>query len=445
MLELRALGRSAENTDNDDGTSTPTFQDAHADHIEFQLPPVDRGKDAWLFLAACFAIEALVWGFGFTFGVFQDYYSSHEPFAGSANIAVVGTCAMGIMYLDLPIVFPALQAFPRFKRWASSVGLVIMCLGLALSTFSTTVAHLIITQGIAYAVGGSLVYAPTILYMEEWFVTRKGFAFGIMWAGTGISGVILPFLLQWLLDTYGWQTTLRIWSISVFILIAPLLYYVKPRLPLSQAPRTRRFDVTFLWSAPFPLLQAGNILEALGFFLPSIYLPTYARSVLHANAVLSTLTIVLFNLSSVLGCIAMGAMIDRLDVVTCILISTLGSTVGVFLLWGGALNLPLLYVFCIVYGLFAGSFTSTWPGVMRDVVVRKNGSVDPCLVFACLAAGRGIGNVSSGPLSEALVQAGKWSAGWAFGTGFGSLIVFTGVSAALGGLSVLGRCAKRGL
>ena len=28
----------------------------------FSLPPVDRGKDAWLFLAASFVIEALVWG-----------------------------------------------------------------------------------------------------------------------------------------------------------------------------------------------------------------------------------------------------------------------------------------------------------------------------------------------------------------------------------------------
>ena len=26
------------------------------------LPPVDSGKDAWLFLAACFVVEALVWG-----------------------------------------------------------------------------------------------------------------------------------------------------------------------------------------------------------------------------------------------------------------------------------------------------------------------------------------------------------------------------------------------
>jgi hypothetical protein len=29
---------------------------------EFSLPPTDTGKDAWLFLAACWAVEALVWG-----------------------------------------------------------------------------------------------------------------------------------------------------------------------------------------------------------------------------------------------------------------------------------------------------------------------------------------------------------------------------------------------
>jgi hypothetical protein len=83
---------------------------------EFSLPPADSGKDAWLFLAACWAVEALVWGrcspsfllgdmtgahpvcyslgFGFSFGVFQDYYSSHLPFKGAENIAVVGTTTL---------------------------------------------------------------------------------------------------------------------------------------------------------------------------------------------------------------------------------------------------------------------------------------------------------------------------------------------------------------
>ncbi len=31
-------------------------------HNEFSLPRADGGKDAWLFLAAGFMIESLVWG-----------------------------------------------------------------------------------------------------------------------------------------------------------------------------------------------------------------------------------------------------------------------------------------------------------------------------------------------------------------------------------------------
>jgi hypothetical protein len=33
-----------------------------ADLHEANLPPVDRGRGAWGFLAACFMIEALIWG-----------------------------------------------------------------------------------------------------------------------------------------------------------------------------------------------------------------------------------------------------------------------------------------------------------------------------------------------------------------------------------------------
>jgi hypothetical protein len=58
------------------------------------LPKADEGKDAWLFLAACFMIEALVWGFPFTFGLFQEYYSAHAPFSSATNIAIIGTCSM---------------------------------------------------------------------------------------------------------------------------------------------------------------------------------------------------------------------------------------------------------------------------------------------------------------------------------------------------------------
>jgi hypothetical protein len=39
-------------------------------------------------------------GFASSYGIFQEYYSTHD-FAGSANIAVVGACAMVTICLGL--------------------------------------------------------------------------------------------------------------------------------------------------------------------------------------------------------------------------------------------------------------------------------------------------------------------------------------------------------
>lgn len=38
------------------------FQPQAASSHEHSLPQADRGKEAWLFLAGCFMVEALIWG-----------------------------------------------------------------------------------------------------------------------------------------------------------------------------------------------------------------------------------------------------------------------------------------------------------------------------------------------------------------------------------------------
>ncbi|KAJ5900082.1 hypothetical protein N7495_004826 [Penicillium taxi] len=407
------------------------------------LPPVDTGKRAWLFLAACFVIEALIWGFTFSFGIFQDYYSTNEPFKSSGDIAVVGTCAMGISYMFLPVAFVLLQAVPRMKLLAAPIGFVIMCLALALSSFATNTTNLILSQGVAYGVGSSLAYAPTIVFMEEWFVRRRGLAFGIMWAGTGISGVILPMVLQWLLTSYGHKTALRAWAVGLMVMGGPLLYFLRPRLPISRASHTRPFDFWFVLDSKFLKYQFGNILEAMGYFLPTIYLPTYARS-LGASSMEASLTVMLFNLASVFGCVIMGSMVDRYHATTCILLSTAGSTVAVFLIWGFSTSLAPLYVFCIFYGLFGGSFSSTWAAIVSEIQ-KRNTYTDPSIIFGLLSSGRGIGNIVSGPLSEALLHHHSWDgvAAKAYGSGYGPLIVFTGISALSGGLGIAARYTFR--
>lgn len=293
-----------------------------------------------------------------------------------------------------------------------------------------------------YALGGSVAYLPCILLMEDWFEKRKGLAFGVMWAGTGLGGVVLPIVMEQLLNRYGFPIALRAFAIALFILTAPLVCFVKPRVPVSQRPKAPVPNLRFLITSTFALFEICNIIEALGFFLPSIYLPTYA-GVIGASTSLQALTVILFYVAPVVGCVVMGAIIDKWDVTTCILVSTIGSTIGVFLIWGFSMSLAPLFVFSIVYGLFAGSYTSTWPVIMRDVV-RKKSSAESSMVFACQAAGRGIGNLVSGPLSEALIKDMPWKsqAGCGYGSGYGSLIVFTGITGVIGGGSYVARCFR---
>lgn len=346
------------------------------------------------------------------------------------------------MYLDLPLVFAAYRQWPAYKRLGCGLGVGIMCLALGLSSLSTNVTHLIITQGVIYALGGSIAYSPCILLMEDWFDKRRGLAFGVMWAGTGLGGVVLPIVMQQLLDRYGFRTALRAFATALFLLTAPLVRFVKPRVPITSdrnQPSPSSPNLWFLITSTFALFELCNIVEALGFFLPSLYLPTYA-GMIGASSSLQALTVILFNVASVVGCVCMGAFIDKLDVTVCILMSTVGSTLAVFLIWGFSMSLAPLFIFSIVYGLFAGSYTSTWPGIMRDVV-RKKSSADSSMVFACLAAGRGIGNLISGPLSDALVKGLPWEGGpkYGYGSGYGTLIVFTGVTGFVGGGSYIAR------
>uniref|UniRef100_A0A8H7TWL1 Major facilitator superfamily (MFS) profile domain-containing protein n=1 Tax=Bionectria ochroleuca TaxID=29856 RepID=A0A8H7TWL1_BIOOC len=443
------------------GNATPPRQIEAATIVltgqpEFSLPPTDRGKSAWLFLAASFLIEAVVWGFPFSFGVFQDYYQTHEPFAGSSGIATIGTCAIGVSYMGFPLVVLLQRLYPRATRYGPIAGLLVMSLSLVASSFATTVPQLIVTQGIFYAIAACTCYCPCMLYLDEWFVSRRGLAFGIVWSGTGTGGFLIPLLLEFLLGKYGFRTALRIWAVTLLIVTMPLIYFVRPRLPISSSTHAKPYKLPFLFDKTFLFYQFASMAESIGFFLPAVYLPTYARSFLGAGHFLAALTVMLINVSAVIGTIVMGSLTDKFGISTCLIISTMGATLATFLLWGLASNLATLYAFCILYGLFASSYVSIWPAMTRDIISsamsadespageNRAASYDPIMILGVMTAGRGLSNVVSGPLSEALIKNLPWKdeAASAWGSGYGPLIVFTGVTAVLGGTTVV--CKRLG-
>lgn len=119
----------------------------------------------------------------------------------------------GILYLLSPITFTLLTRYPRLQAWCAPTGLVITVIGSLLSSFSTQIWHLIATQGVICALGNGLLFSPSSLYLDQWFLRRKGLAIGIMWAAKSITGVALPFIASACLSKFGSSTTLRAWTV----------------------------------------------------------------------------------------------------------------------------------------------------------------------------------------------------------------------------------------
>ncbi|KAK1676463.1 major facilitator superfamily domain-containing protein [Colletotrichum godetiae] len=407
------------------------------------LPSADRGKEAWLVLLGCSLIQIPVWGYSLAFGVFQQYYRSHpdELKGDASSVAVIGTTMTGVMYLISPFTFTILSRWPRLRRWFGPLGLVLTAIGFLLSSFATTVWQLVATQGVICALGCGLLFTPTTLYLDEWFIKRKGLAYGVMWAGKSAAGVGLPFAMETCLQKFGPVVTLRAWSVATVLISAPLLYFLKPRIPVPQSSAVRRINLNFIHLPSFWMLQLGNVFQSLGYFLPYTYLSTYAVQQLHVSTTVATTLLVLVNITSIPGGIVMGSLGDHLRVTTVILISTIGSALAVFLFWGFSSQTALLAVFSITYGFFAGGFSSTWSGVLSELKAESP-AVDTGFIFGLLAGGRGVGNVISGPLSVALLTDDGWmndGKSWGYNGQYGGIILFTGFTVMLGGWGALGR------
>ncbi|XDG01063.1 hypothetical protein ABKA04_000678 [Annulohypoxylon sp. FPYF3050] len=404
--------------------------------------PPDRGRHAWLFLwVGCFLMIGLTWGFPFSYGVFQSYYSTHPPFSDHREgLPTVGTTALGILYLTSPPSFIILQRYQSYRRPALIVGSVVTGLAILASAFATQVWHLVLTQGVLYGLGASVVNTVTIQFLNEWFIERKGLAFGIQEAGAGMGGVVIPVLMTWGLEKYGHRNMLIAWFVAIAVLSLPSIYFLRERVRPRTTSASEIGNFGYVATPIFLLLQAGNVFQALGNFLPGIHLPSFAlnfgASPLAAAGMLS-----LYNVASVVGAIGTGYLVDRYHVSVTLFLLSLGAAVAVFFAWGFAANFATLCAFAFLYGMFAGGWSSTFVGIGLEIQ-KRSPHADLGLLWGFAAAARGVGSIASGPISERLIAEGVGKTYWwpkSYGTDYGVLILFNGIMLALGGVG----CAAR--
>jgi hypothetical protein len=115
--------------------------------------------------------------------------------------------------------------------------------------------------------------------VNEYWVARRGMAYGLLCGASGLSETVMPFVIQALLTRYGYQTTLRAVAVALALLTGPLIPLLEGRLPSSPGQvASYRWNWTFFRSPLFWIYSVSNILQGFGYFFPSLYLPSYASS-----------------------------------------------------------------------------------------------------------------------------------------------------------------------
>ncbi|KAK4698438.1 hypothetical protein P7C70_g7837, partial [Phenoliferia sp. Uapishka_3] len=434
LSRLDALGLDSQSECGSHATAPNYAPSATTGASIAALPPVDRGRDAYLFLAAATTIEILMWGLPFSVGVLHSYWITELFPAGTSGLGIL-TVASTLQYCSAVVLGPLLIRYPQHRLRMQQGGLVISVASLLLSAFATKPWHLLISIGLLYPFSALLYYpAPTLLF--QWFQAKGGLASGIMYSGTGAGGTVFPFILQGLISRLGYRGGLIGLAIGYGILGAISLPFIKPRIPLPpknsmDARRARQIDRAIFKRSTFWAFSGCILLSSFGNFVPSIFVPSFALD-LNLTQNDGTLLIAVMNAASVPGLLALGWLSDRYPPRILITLSCTGSALACFFLWGFAKNIELLSVFVIVFGALGLSFTALWTKLI-SVIVRDdpNGAM---AVFAVFAFARGCGNIASGPISSVLLANNQLAGGkGGYGvTDYGSLLLYTGLTLVAG-------------
>ncbi|KAI1040100.1 hypothetical protein LB505_011326 [Fusarium chuoi] len=273
--------------------------------------------------------------------------------------------------------------------------------GLVAGSFANTLETLILTQGVAYGVGFLILYYPILMMVNEYWVARRGMAYGLLCGASGVSGAVMPFVVQALLSTYGYQTTLRAVAVGLAVLTGPLIPFLDGRLPPSAHVNTPKTNWSFFKSPLFWLYSVSNLFQGFGYFFPSLYLPSFATS-LDLGERSGPILLAVMSVSQVAGQFVFGYLSDRkvpLDVLACS--STLVAAVTTLTLWRLGESFPVLIVFTLLYGFFGAGFTAIW--ARMSTTITDDATAGP-IVFGLLNFGKGVGNVLAGPIGGLLVH-----------------------------------------
>ena len=313
---------------------------------------------------------------GFIFYCFPLMFSALERDLGATQSQLSGALSLWFISSAVASIFLG-RLLDKFSiKKIMMIGGVIFSLGLFSISFVQSSFSLLLIYATLLAIGGpALGNLSVTKLVANWFESNAGMALGIAAIGISFSGVILPILVDPLIEMIGWRSVYMVFGlIVIFLLIPTVRYFVidtpeeigqfKDNLPDQPALDSSQdllgikdfFKHGIFWiislAFAFQFLAMGGVL---------LHLPLHSEN----QGFLETWTILGFPikqtvfaysfaaLGGVVGKVFFGYLMDRLRPNIPVMIMMAMQSIGIF---GLTLidNYLFFTIFCFVFGLGFG-------------------------------------------------------------------------------------------
>ena len=257
---------------------------------------------------------------------------------------------------------------PRIMLVAAGLGLGAACFGMAAAT------HILVFY-LAFAalraLGQGSLSINCILLVNQWFVSRRGRAVGLMTIGAMLSTALFPSFARFLIDSIDWRGAYAVLGVVAIGLIVPVALFVvrnrpedvglfpdgsshPPASEIRQAAagarrNVRVFSSPGFWLLALSLSSPSLITTALMFHQTSIFQENGLSATLAAGA------FAIFSASSGASSMAAGFVSDRTGPMV-LLVFSMATLVATLVLGVFMDSLLLAMVYVVMMGVSSGSY-----------------------------------------------------------------------------------------
>ncbi|KAJ6554815.1 major facilitator superfamily domain-containing protein [Mycena capillaripes] len=292
----------------------------------------EGGVRAWATVAGAFLVQFCGFGYSTSFGVYQDFYT-RDYLTQSSSSAISSLPEQPTHYSHrwigsintFILFFGGLIAGRLYDRgyfyYLLYGGSILLCSSLFMLSLCQPekIYQILLAQGIGAGLGASAIYIPSLAIVSKYFRRRRALAMSIVASGSALGAVIHPIMLNNTIRTdLGFGNAVRASEglVSALLVIACLLMH--PRVPTSPTyPPVWKSLRRFARDRAYIFATVGMTTFTMGFYFPIFYLQLDA--VKHGiNETVSFYSIVIMNVSNVVGRLSPGPLAHRLGVINMI-------------------------------------------------------------------------------------------------------------------------------